>query len=337
MKRTPGRTKRRGQPKRVMPTARDISVYKILNRYRYLPTRFVWRLLPDGVRGLSYKRFQDRLTTLYHEGFLNRPARQWWAVNARYKDCIYELDDGGRGVLRECGVTPRRRGGGKNFSHQLLTNLVQSSMELWCADNPALDYVTWDTILGYRTLPDETRRSSTPFKIPVVVDGGEGIVIPDGEPSGVWFTDQSGTRVALCFLGCEADCGTETLEPLDRRQRQSIAYKFRAYLDIAKRKTYRTHFGFPNMIVPFVTSSEQRKKNMMRVFERITDGEGAPFIIFKTLPHLLSHEKTPEPADLLLTEPWARVGHPPFDVLSELRRMTRERAATTLPQKASVG
>ena len=326
MKRTPGRTKCRRRPKRVYPTARDIALYQILNRYRYLPTRFLWSLLPETVRGTSYKRFQERLTTLYHEGFLNRPTRQWWAVNARYKDCVYELDSGARRVLRESGVRISRRAGRRNFAHELLTNLVQSSLELSCAAHPALQYVTWDTILGYRTLPEETRQSPTPFKIPVVVDGRAGTITPDGEPSGVWYTGPTGERVALCFLGCEADCGTETLEPLNRLQRTSIARKFRAYLDIAERKTYRAHFGFPNMIVPFVTSSERRMHNMLRLLERLTEGQGAPFILFKALPHLISFERTPEPTDLLLTEPWQRAGHPPFDLLSELHGRAKRKA-----------
>ncbi len=82
------------------------------------------------------------------------------------------------------------------------------------------------------------------------------------------------------------------------------------------------------MMVPFVTTSEKRMKNMMKLLDKITEGRGARYIIFKHLPNLASIEKTPEPTDLLLTDPWERVGHEPFDILSELKHAAEKKRAT---------
>lgn len=64
------------------------------------------------------------------------------------------------------------------------------------------------------------------------------------------------------FPGVETDTGTEPLQTYDI-ERSSISRKFLAYLSIENNRTYHPHFGFPNMFVPFVTTTVTRMRSMM--------------------------------------------------------------------------
>ena len=69
-------------------TQRDIEIFKLLQRYRYLRSTFIH----EFVGGRQITRFKERLGDLFHEGYLWRPKQQWQHINARYSPAIYELD-----------------------------------------------------------------------------------------------------------------------------------------------------------------------------------------------------------------------------------------------------
>ena len=118
-------------------------------------------------------------------------------------------------------------------------------------------------------------------------------------------------RSYLFFPGIEADCGTEPLDASDA-DRSSIAKKFAAYTAIAEQGVYRSHFGFPNFFVPFVTSTNTRMLSMMRLLEKMTDGRGSKMFLFKTFPAFTSFDPPPKAGGHMLCEPWHRVGHAPL-------------------------
>jgi hypothetical protein len=60
--------------KRIELTPRDIELFKLLYRYQYLRSGFLYAF----VGGESQTRFKERLGDLYHDGrFINRPEQQW--------------------------------------------------------------------------------------------------------------------------------------------------------------------------------------------------------------------------------------------------------------------
>ena len=120
-----------------------------------------------------------------------------------------------------------------------------------------------------------------------------------------------GKRSYLFFPGIEADCCTEPLDASDA-DRSSIARKFAAYTAIAEQGVYRSHFGFPNFFVPFITSSGVRMRSMMRLLEKTTDGHGSKMFLFKTFPAFTSFNTPPKAGGHMLSEPWHRVGHSPL-------------------------
>jgi hypothetical protein len=82
--------------KRVELTERDIELFKLLNRYRYLRSTFLYAFLG----GNSETRFKERLGHLYHDGgYIRRPEQQWQFANSRHMPAIYELDTKGEQVL----------------------------------------------------------------------------------------------------------------------------------------------------------------------------------------------------------------------------------------------
>ena len=48
--------------------------------------------------------FIKQLGTLFHDGYLDRPAQQWQAINARYMPAVYELGTRGAQALRSAGI-----------------------------------------------------------------------------------------------------------------------------------------------------------------------------------------------------------------------------------------
>jgi hypothetical protein len=91
--------------KRVELTERDIELFKLLDRYHYLRSNFLYAFLG----GRSETRFRERLGHLYHDGrYINRPKQQWQFANCRYMPVIYELDVKGEQVLREQGLAQER-------------------------------------------------------------------------------------------------------------------------------------------------------------------------------------------------------------------------------------
>jgi hypothetical protein len=75
----------------------------------------------------------------------------------------------------------------------------------------------------------------------------------------------------------------------------------------------------PNMLVPIVTVSGTHMVNMIDLVLSLTGGRGASYLLFKILPDFVSVERTITPDLSILAEPGQRAGHPPFDILKELR------------------
>jgi hypothetical protein len=135
-------------------------------------------------------------------------------------------------------------------------------------------------------------------------------IAADAFPFGLERT-ANGNRSYLFFPGVEADCGTEPITTSDL-DRSSISKKFAAYLSVERDGSYRTHFGFPNFFVPFITTSVIRMQSMMKLLERMTDGRGSKMFLFTTFPAFHSFEQPPPAGDHMMARQWQRVGCEPL-------------------------
>jgi Replication-relaxation len=302
---------RAGAPTAVYPTDRDLDIFKLLVRFRYLPADYIHAFVGGNEKALSHRlNLLSRKPNLY----LARPPQQRQCADANYRPLIYELDDRGVRMLRERGLAVSPRSYRHNFAHDLMIAQITASIELGTRGNPAVRRIDWREIVERENAPAALRQAAIPSAVSVSYSfRGQARteqVIADAQPFGLERIGDGG-RSYLFFPGIEADCGTEPIDAGDP-ERSSIAKKFFAYLAVAEQGLQRSHFGFPNFFVPFITTSAARMCSMMELLDRITNGNGSKILLFKTFPSFTAAEKPPVPSGHMLTEPWQRVGHPPF-------------------------
>jgi hypothetical protein len=293
----------------VYPTERDIEIFKLLVRFRYLPADYIHAFVGGSLKALSHRlNLLSRKPNLY----LARPHQQRQCADANYRRLIYQLDERGSRALRERGLSFLPKSYHGNFNHELMVAQITASIELGTSQNADIRLIAWTEILASENTPKATRESATPASIRASYSlRGETLtsdIIADARPFGLERTID-GKRSYLFFPGVEADCGTEPIDAGDP-DRSSIAKKFAAYLAIVEQGVHRSHFGFPNFFVPFITTSVARMGSMMELLDRLTVGRGSKILLFKTFPSFTSAEKPPAPTDHMLTEPWQRVGFP---------------------------
>jgi hypothetical protein len=105
---------------------RDLAIFRLLERYRYLPSNFIHAFV-----GGNLTCFKQRLGTLFHEGYLDRPLAQWKNANARYRPAVYQLADKAKAALAEHGFAAlHHNAGGGSFAHELMVAEIMASFEL---------------------------------------------------------------------------------------------------------------------------------------------------------------------------------------------------------------
>jgi len=292
-------------------TERDIEIFKLLVRFRYLPSDYIHAFIGGSTGALTRRlNLLSRKPNLY----LARPHQQRNTADANYRHLIYELDERGSRLLKERGLSFLPKSYHRNFVHELMVAQIMASFELGARERQNIRLITWPEILANPKTPEALRQSATPAAIPVSFSayGAQHSihVNADAQPFGIERTID-GVRTYLFFPGIEADCGTEPVET-SGFERSSIAKKFAAYLAIADQRIYRSHFGFPNFFVPLIAPTRVRMESMMALLQRMTGGRGSKMFLFKTFPLLSSAEKSPPPDGHMLTEPWHRAGFEPF-------------------------
>jgi Replication-relaxation len=293
------------------PTERDIEIFKLLVRYRYLPRDYIHAFV-----GGSGKALLHRLNLLCRKPnlYLARPHQQRQNAGANYRPLIYQLDERGSRVLRERGLPFLTKNSHHNFAHELMIAQITASIELGVRANAGIRLITWPEILANERTPAATRQSSTPTAIRVAYSLRDerrcDEINADARPFGLQRTIE-GKASYLFFPGIEADCATEPIDARDTT-RSSIAKKLAAYMAIAEQGLHRSHFGFPNFFVPFITTTEARLRTMMDLLHRVTAGRGSKALLFKTFPSFTSPQRPPPAGGHMLTEPWQRVGNPPL-------------------------
>ncbi len=309
--------------KRVELTDRDIELFKLLNRYHYLRSNFLYAFLG----GASETRFKERLGHLYHDGrYINRPEQQWQFANCRYMPVIYELDERGEQILRDRGLMQNegpllkkgRMGAYRQFAHQLMICDCLASIELGVRQDLNLRFISWQEIIG--KAPEGTRKLDNPFEVPVTISytfprtGAthrvDTRIVPDGIFGLEYITD--GKR-AYRFFALEADRNTI---PVTRSNLHQTSYlkKLLGYRQIVVEKIHGSHLGLPNLVMLTVTTSEVHMRHVMALAGELAHEGKSKLFLFKTMSSLGDFEKAPAPTPHILTAPWQRVGYDAFEI-----------------------
>jgi Replication-relaxation len=295
--------KRTRTGRRIELSARDIKIFELLTRYRYLRSTYMHAF----VGGASETRFKERLGDLFHEGYLDRPAQQWEFADARCMPAVHENGRGGINALRACGngldADERQIAGTthRQFLHALMICEALASMELAVRAGEHLRFIAWPEILARAS--EVTRASRTPFRLPVPSGG---YVVPDGL-FGLEY--RAGDAKSYRFFALEADRGTM---PVARSKPGQTSYlgKLAAYGEIIGQQAHKTHWGIPNLLVLTLMNSEAR---MRATLERLGGQLGNAAFLFKAID--ASALRTP--ATQLLSEPWERAGRAAICIADE--------------------
>jgi hypothetical protein len=292
-------------------TERDIKIFKLLVRYRYLPSDDIHAFVGGSLNAIARRL---NLLSRKPNGYLAKPHQQRDSADANYRRLIYELDARGSHVLAERGLPCLAKSYHRNFAHELMVGRIMASIELGVRADHSLRLITWPEILASDNTPVGTRASPTPASLPVTFSLNDQVVsvnlTADARPFGIERV-RDGQRTYLFFPGIEADCATEPIEASDF-ERSSILKKFSAYRAAVSQDLHRSHFGFPNFFVPFITTNTTRMESMMKLLDRMTAGRGSKMFLFTTFPAFNSFDKPPPAGGHMLTRRWLRVGFEPF-------------------------
>jgi hypothetical protein len=309
------RMRRESSGKRVELTARDIEILKLLQRYRYLRSTFLFAFIGSK----NETRFKERLGSLYHDGrYVNRPAEQWQYAGSRYAPAVYELDRAGESVLANLGHPKRTHGGtdGKRqFAHSLMISETLASIELGARTAGNARAITADEIAAAAPKAGEP---GNPLVLPASIShtfprsGKMETAVFDLVPDGLFglaYTERDASK-SYRFFALEVErenrVAASSLKPA------SFLKKVLAYRDIATRETFRTQLGIPNLAVLVVTESAARIETMKKTIFEVTGGKGSPLFLFRPFAQLGNPFAAAAPSLDLFSGPWSRAGHPDF-------------------------
>jgi hypothetical protein len=297
------------EPRDVAITPHRIDALKLLTRYKYLSTPHFPALL-----GGNYSNWQKLLRELFDGGLIDRPKQQRQHINALYRSRVYEITDRGLKVLRQNSISYLDWHGSKSFAHELMASDLMASFELG-AKKSGLRLLTWADILKSEQMPEATRHLPKPCSIKVRHKGEDYRIEADGHPFGIVRNENGRNRYYFC-PGIEADLNTEGLRVTDF-DRSSIVKKFTLYLEVERQQLYRSHFGFPNLLVPVYTTDPQHLQNMKNLLADMTGGKGSKSILFgKPYPAFNTFQKALPPSGHALTTTYDRVAFPSFNFLT---------------------
>lgn len=291
------RMRRTRTGKRLELTVRDIEIFKLLERYRYLPSTYIHAF----VGGASSTRFKERLGDLFHEGYVDRPSQQWDFADARHSPAVYETGARAARTLFDAGImagdrrTFLREAAHRQYRHSLMICQILASLELRARANPLLRFIGWSEILG--RAPEATRSSIAPFRLPVPSGG---YLVPDG----LFGLQYQAARPSYRFFAVEADRGTMPLLRTNSRQ-SSLIGKIEGYRAAYAAGQHRTNWGVPNLLVLVVTTEEARARSLLAACTST-----GPAVLCRSV--LIQDLKVPCPT--LLTEPWDRVAGTPLSL-----------------------
>lgn len=235
-------------------TARDRAYFKLLERHHVLDTGQLY--VGTQEHAGNYTAHQQRLQRLVNAGYL----RIVEIPSYRNKDVpssrtslslmhIYENTE----LAKEYLLDDRNRyarGKGDPYLHRYATASHSFSFEFGCRKRPGLDYISFEDHLRDTRCPEERRTSKAN---PLMIETASGKIEPD-ELFGVRYVEEA----KAIFITWEQDRRTETVNPSVYKD-STIAQKVQGYVDIIRKRTYRTHWGIPNLLVHFATISEAHK------------------------------------------------------------------------------
>ena len=282
------RFRRLAEPPAFRLTDGDVAIVREIARHRFLRSTHVAALV-----GRSLDRTNERLSLLFHAGYIDRPRAQLDRFPTDGSaHMVYALANEGARLLRahDGAAAPRLDLSRKNKSalrpfieHQL--EIVDFYVALQCATRNRTDVALIHPEEIMAAFPPATHAEKNPLKLKVKMSHKGRLeefgLVPDFL-FGLRFSD--GSR--RCFM-VEIDRGTMPVSRSDFSQ-TSFALKMRAYLAAHAAGQHQQSYGWKAFRVLTVTTDQNRIASMADALRQMPTprGPGASLFLFTTRDEL---------------------------------------------------
>jgi hypothetical protein len=275
-----------------------IATLELLNRRRLARMNFITDYLGGSYQNRR-KEIGDLKDTEYLARFEPHGDGRLERAYPHFFHRIYAKGTRADKALKAAGIQPiKHPDTGDQFWHQMFIDDIVLSFEIAC------------------------KQKGIPFKDQYEILGDKPLELPChiSYTFGTGKTHKSDRALgpdALFAIGdtyfaLEADRGTE---PIERSNLEQTSYlrKFLQYRDVLKNKTYLSEWGIPNLMVLHISNRQDRTDALSTYLAEELKGKSESQC-FKAAPALASTAKAPRPLTTLLTDPYERVGHPPYTI-----------------------
>ncbi len=273
---------RSAEPPLFQLTERDVEIVRQVAQHRFLRSTHISQLLDA-----PHKKICERLTLLYHAGYLDRPRSQleYHVRSGGSAPYVYALDNQGSRLLKECdGLDQanvdwarKNRDSTRQFLlHPLTVADFRVAIVAACRDHPGLRLIEPDDLL--RSTPEHTQQSPNPWtwrvrvqikgqtaEIGVIPDYVFALLLPDGR--------------RRPFV-VECDRGTMPIERSSIGQ-TSIIRKLLAYEASRSQVLHTNRFAWTNFRVLISTSNRRRIESISALINRTPQLASSPLFLFK--------------------------------------------------------
>jgi hypothetical protein len=287
----------RGQSASFRLTERDIEIIREVAAHRFLRSTHISRLL-EG----SHKKILERLTSLYHAGYLDRPRSQLdyhvraggsapfvYGLGNRGADLLAERDDGEAAAI---DWTRKNDNAGRQFIlHTLAIADFRVALRAACRAHAGIGLRQPIELLA--SLPEGTDKDRNPWSMRVRVQHNGAVhelgLIPD-YVFALMLPD--GRRRPFVV---ECDRGTMPVERSSLSQ-TSILRKFLTYEGARQQGLHTERFGWLNFRVLIITSNSDRLVAMRTLVESVPALKASPLFLFANQADLIAAD--------VLAHPW---------------------------------
>lgn len=261
-------------PPPILLTERDLDVLFALLRYRFLSSDQIAALIRDG----SAVQLKRRLQSLFHAGYVDRPAAQkkYYSKEGQLP-FVYALARAGAKALMEHERHAKLRLDWAHKNKSVTDPTIKHTLAIA------------DAMIGFETQSGEEFLSQASLldagedrkqlKWKAVIPGKDGPeklgVIPDQ------FFGLKGADGKTRFFFVEADRGKMPVTRTGPRQ-TSLIQKVQSYLASRVQKTPQEMFGIHAFRVIFVLPSEERRQNLLKAVLEISHGKGSNLFLYAT-------------------------------------------------------
>jgi hypothetical protein len=287
------RFRRASEPPAFRVTDDDVAIVRQLARHRFLRSTHISALV-----GRSLDRTNDRLSRLFHAGYLDRPHAQLDRFpSAGSSHFVYALANrGARLLIERDGIdfanvewSRKNRNAGRPFiEHQL--EIMDFYVGLKCAARARADIKLIHPDEMVATFPDQRVTARNPFTLRVALSH-RGVMHEIGLVPDLVFglTLADGSRRHFMV---EIDRGTMPVVRSDIIRQTSFEEKMRAYLTAHAAKQHERQFGWKTFRVLTITTDDRRAHTITEALRqlRVPHSPGASLFFFATRDELRAND-----------------------------------------------